>query len=93
MVKEYHDFLRHAGFDRLWPVLNSSFEWGNETEAKVLAQMMMGACGTCQACRAPVSLKNAMEYTPVPPLIMDSMALDMFSMPSGEVEGGKYDNM
>ena len=53
----------------------------------------MGACGTCQACRAPTSPKSTLEYTPVPALIMKSMALDMFSMPPVDLDGVEYDNI
>ena len=41
----------------------------------------MGVCESCQACQRPRSLKSPIESTPVPPAVMCSVCMYLFSLP------------
>ena len=48
-------------------------------------------CQACDPARAPY--RSLLEATPVPPLLMDSVALDLFAMPAVEHGGKTFDYM
>ena len=50
-------------------------------------------CETCQACNRPQLLKTKVAYSPIPPKLMVSVALDIFRMPEVILHGKKYESM
>ena len=93
IIADHHAFLGHVGFERQWADMGRKYHWANEGVAMGKASGMMKNCVTCQACRGPTSLRGPQFYNPVPPHIMDSVALDMFSMPKEKIDGVEYDQI
>ena len=93
LIRDHHSFLGHVGFERLWKSLVTRFQWPDLADAKKFAKTVLGQCEVCQACQRPTNLKGWMDSTPIPPMVMQSVALDLFSMPPVEWEGSTYDTM
>ena len=92
LVREFHVEKGHLGGERLWSELQRRFSFANVPNAKRLTLKVQTWCEICQASEHPhVSLKVPMEHHPIPEKIMDSVALDIFSMPPLLSEGKSYD--
>ena len=92
-VRAYHDFYLHPGPERLWKKLTLLFEFADREETKKFTDTVMSQCESCQACQRPQRLKGPIVYTPIPPGIMESVAIDVFRMPEVEFENRKFDTM
>ena len=92
-VRAYHDFYLHPGPERLWKKLTLLFEFADREETKKFTDTVMSQCESCQACQRPQRLKGPIVYTPIPPGIMESVAIDVFRMPEVELENRKFDTM
>ena len=75
-IHAYHDFLGHPGPEKLWKRLVLMFDFADEGSAKAFSDVVMQQCETCQACQRPLRKKDALVYTPIPPHVMDSVALE-----------------
>lgn len=93
LIREHHSFQGHVGFTRQWPNMSVRYAWADEAQAKEFTKKVMGQCQTCQACSRAVSLESAVEPTPIPPAVMQSVAIDLFSMPLVRFEGQTFDTM
>ena len=92
-IREHHEFLGHVGPERLWYNLEEKVQWADQDKAKKIVFGIMAQCETCQACQRPLTMQGPLEPTPIPSKIMDSVAIDMFSMPATTVEGVMYNGM
>ena len=54
---------------------------GEQFGRKKIAREVMGVCESCQACQRPRSLNFLIASTPIPPAIMSSVCIDLFSLP------------
>ena len=93
IIRDYHSFLGHPGFPRLWDAMDLRYEWGDSKLAKSFAKEVIQHCETCQACQYPRFRKGIVEPTPIPPMPMASVALDNFKMTPVVFEGQSYDSM
>lgn len=93
IIREYHTFLGHVGFSRLWKAMELKYAWADADSAKKFARGVMGQCESCQACQRPGDLHGILEPTPIPPAVMASVALDLFDMPMVEYEGSMFNMM
>ena len=92
-IREMHQNIGHVGNERLWQVIENKFQWGNKTQAKRLTMQMTKQCDTCQACQRPRNKYGPIVYAPVTPHLMANMAIDVFQMPTVQMEGKTYDCM
>ena len=53
----------------------------------------MGECVVCQACQRNSSRHGRIEFTPIPPSIMFSVALDVFQLNKVSFQGKEFDCM
>ena len=53
----------------------------------------MGECVVCQACNRIPSRHGRIEFTPIPPSIMFSVALDVFQLNKVSFQGKEFDCM
>ena len=90
-VRAYHDFYLHPGPERLWKKLCVLFEFADREEAKAFTDVMMSQCESCQACQRSQRLKGPIVHTPIPPGVMESVAIDVFRMPEVGVENRNFD--
>ena len=86
---EQHNFLGHVGGDRLWQYLKDRFEWADDLTAKGVVKEIVKTCQSCQACQRSTSFKARMRPFPIPPKIMWSVAIDLFTLPEVEFEGAR----
>ena len=92
-IRAYHEFLLHPGPERLWRVLAKQFYFAWWSEARKFCDEVMQQCASCQACQRPQRLTGTLAYVPVPPGIMQSIALDVFQLPPVQWEGEQFDAM
>ena len=94
IIRAHHAEAVQPGADRLWSQMGRWYAFADPTGAKRLTKGMQKSCEVCQACdpsRAPY--KCFLEATPVPPYLMDSVAVDLFAMPEVTFEGTVYVTM
>ena len=90
----HHSVVGHPGRERLWSEMQRRYLFADTDQAKNLALKARSQCGVCQACdkkRGP--WKCHILSTPIHPFVMDSVAVDLFSMPAVEYEGNTYDTI
>ncbi len=85
--------MGHVGFPRIWEHMDLRFLFGSISSAKRFAREVMGACETCQACQRPRSLKAPIKSTPIPPAVMCSVCIDLFSLPPVSQDGQILDTL
>ena len=91
VVRAYHSALGHIGHRRLWQEMSRRLVWGMEFLARKLTNFTR-CCEICQACEHPhVSGRTPVVHTPVPPNVMESVAIDVFYMPKMLHNGKVYD--
>ena len=94
VIRAHHGYAGHPGASRLWHQLGRWYRFAHPRAAERCTQGIQRACEVCQACdpaRAPY--RCLLEATPVPPYLMDSVAVDLFAMPEVTHEGQVYDYM
>jgi hypothetical protein len=94
VVRAHHGDAGHPGASRLWHQFGRWYHFADPKTAEHITQGIQRACEVCQACdpaRAPY--RCYLEATPVPPYLMDSVAVDLFMMPEVKHEGHVYDCM
>lgn len=73
--------------------MDSLMEWDDPKRAKGVCFFILKQCESCQACARPLRKRGTMEFTPIPPQIMVSVAIDLFYMPRVQYKNIKYDGM
>ena len=92
IVKAQHIAAGHVEQKRLWNELLRRFEFHNYPKARHLAQNCQKWWQIFQATEPPhISQQVAQEPNPVPPYLMDSVAIDVFNMPEAQWEGSTLD--
>ena len=81
VIYDHHQFFGHVGFQRIRAHMEVRYQWGDNLGAKKFAREVMGVCESCQACQRTRSLKSPIESTLIPPAIMSSVCMDLFSLP------------
>ena len=90
-VRAMHEAQGHVGFLRMWKILEDHYEWGDKGVARNFARKVMRERDTCQACQRPRNRYGPIQHAPIPPAIMASVAIDIFSLPPTKYEGKSYD--
>ena len=92
MVKAHREWNGHQGAEWSRKDLELHYEFPGPTKLDNILQRVRRSCLTCQACSASSqALTGPIGMTPIPPRVMSSVALDVFSMPSVEWRGKVYD--
>ena len=91
LIFDAHCFYVHIANPKLWQMLSVRYEWGLESEARAFSKKVSQVCPVCQACQRPNNRSAVIESTPIPPLPMVSVAIDVFSLPQVEWEGNVFD--
>ena len=92
-LRSMHDFYNHPGFERLWNRMEIFYEFADKGEAKTFAQQIANQCEICQANHRPSRSKGKIVHTPIPPRVMESVAIDLFRMPTVKSGGETFDTM
>ena len=91
VLQKHHNAVGHLGGERLIAELDRWFEFGDPPAVKKVAGEIIKRCGVCQAAEHPHhSLKAPLRPTPIPPRLMDSVALDVFNMEPTRFNGVEY---
>ena len=94
VIRLYHSEAGHPGGTRLWPQLGRRYTFPDPTKAKKFTESVQASCEVCKVSeptRGP--FKCHIEPTPIPPHLMDSVAIDLFAMPEVSFDGKMYDTM
>ena len=81
------------GSEKLWDYMQKHMEWGDLKHARDACLDVMKECHVCQACQRPLRLRSTMDFSPVPPVPMSSVAIDLFRLPLVVHEGKNFDTM
>ena len=92
-IRLCHDQMGHVGTERLWTHLSRTCKWADAKVARNFCEKVARQCETCQACSRDIHLKGPVEFTPIPPAIMSSVAIDLFHLPTVVWEGKTYDTV
>ena len=81
MVQEWHDQqLLHPGLEKMRLYLKRRFK-----SPPGICETLKSVCGSCQVCQAvkPPNQSQAgnVDWTPVPDVPMEGVAIDKFAMP------------
>ena len=87
-----HIFGGHMGIEKLVKSAKLRFEFGDPLSIWKLAQSVKQQCNTCQACEPPNwKVAGKIDMTPIPPKVMTSVSMDLFSPPLTTWQGIQYD--
>ena len=92
LVDGHHRWNAHQGETRLIPDLRLHYKFPEVVNLPETVSSIKRSCLVCQACQAPNwALKGPISMTPIPPRVMFSVYVDVFSMPEETWEGVVYD--
>ncbi len=85
MLVEQHRVMGHMGFRKLVVEAKRKFAWPAGVNVEEVDQAVRRLCVTCQVCEPPNwNTRAPLSTRPIPPHIMTSVALDIFSLPRVE---------
>ena len=94
IVGVQHIFGGHLGVEKLVRSLRLRYEFAETTSLWTMAKEIKAMCNTCQACEHPHwKIAGKIEMTPIPPKIMTSVSMDLFSPPITTWQGTQYDSL
>ena len=82
---------QHKGHERTWKMMDYLNEWADSMAAWRFAKQVNKQCVVCQACNRPRNRLGPIVHTPIPPALMDHLAIDVFVLPTIRDEGRGYD--
>ena len=92
VVRAHHFAVGHIGRERLLIQMSRFYQWASEERVKRYAKLMQETCHLCQAMEHPHHALNLrQDPVVIPPVLMDSVAIDIFSMPPATFEGTNFD--
>lgn len=92
LCQEHHEHHGHLAAERLLPGLELRYEIAVGIDLLGMLGRVKRRCLVCQACQAPTwSAKQPIVMTPIPPRVMASVCLDIFSMPAVDWQGETFD--
>ena len=92
-IRLFHEHLLHLGAKRLWSVLDRNCEFAYSERAFAFTQVVSTQCEVCQACQRPSARDGPIAFTPIPPRIMESVAIEVFMVEKVTHNNKKYDSM
>jgi len=94
IVAAYHQKTGHCGIRRTLEGLKSQFLFGVEKPLPWMVAQVKKHCVVCQATEHPNWLvKSHLLMTSIPPRVMTSICVDVFTLPATEWRGVLYDCM
>ena len=92
VVRAHHWATGHIGGKRLILEMARFYQWASEQRAHRYAKEIQKICPQCQAMEHPHhALDLKLHRTPIPPVLMDNVAIDIFAMPPEKFAGVTYD--
>ena len=92
VVLDLHTATGHFGGDCLIGEVDRRYDFGDGLAMKRAVEEVIKRCGVCQATEHPHhSMKTPLRPTPIPPRLMDSVALDVFYMDHARHQGAEFD--
>ena len=94
VIRAQHSEAGHPSVEGMWQHMRRMLLLAFPDEARKLADWIHRSCEVCQVSdpvRTP--FKCPVEFTPVQPYLMNSVAVDLVFMPETSYEGKKYDIM
>ena len=83
VIKSHHVQTGHLGVKRLMQEIQRRYHMGITISLTKLCQEVKSSCLVCQACDPPnFRVKAEVQFAPIPPRIMDSVSIDIISLPS-----------
>lgn len=80
------------GVNKLVKAIEHKYVFGLEKYKWKMAKLVKRQCNVCQACEPLTWSKvGKIDMTPIPPKIMQSVAMDIFSPPKTSLQGVDYD--
>ena len=94
VIKTHHEKCGHPGVRKLVNELTRRYIFPLSTRLMEVVTDQRRKCLVCQGCDPPNwSGDSPLEHTPIPPHIMSSVAIDIFSLPSVEWRGNNFDSL
>lgn len=94
VIQEMHVVMGHASFQKLWIEILRRYALPDWSMAKILTRKIAQQCEICQANEhRHTNATFPIQPTPIPPIPMDNIALDVFYMKPVKYEGKKFDCM
>ena len=94
VVKELHQTLNHVGVHKLIKEMTRRYSIPPSISLPEECKKVKQACPVCQACDPPFwSLEFPIDYTPVPPHVMSSVAMDVAYVEPVTWRGKNYDSI
>ena len=82
LIRLHHAVAGHPGGERLWKEMQRFDVFGDANSAQGFCMKVQLQCEVCQVCDASKGpWKCHIQYAPIPLLLMDSVAVDLFAMP------------
>ena len=94
VLRAQHTEAGHPTIEGMWRHMARMFEFASKEDARRLNGWIHRSCETCQVSdpnRTP--FKCPVEFTPVQPYLMNSVAIDLVFMPETTCDGQTYDIM
>ena len=94
VIRAHHAAIGHPGVWKLWPQICHRYALPPRAKASKLCRTITQQCGTCQASKEPNFMVNTrVQSTAVPARLGESIALDIFNLPSVVRHGERHDCM
>ena len=92
IIHSHHRLGGHLSFAKLWSEMLRRYALPHISEAGEICRDITQKCETCQA-NEHLHTKNSgpMKPTPIPPVPMDNIAIDVFYMNHTKCDGNEYD--
>ena len=93
-IADFHKFMGHPGIRRLAKELQRRYAFPATTRVEGEVAKIRRECMVCQASEhANKSLKEPIAQTFIPPYLMNSVALDLFTLPKVRWQGRPFDTV
>jgi len=94
VIRGHHSYAGHPGGERLWEELSRRFVFANDAKAKKFTMAVHKQCEICQVTEPSMGPYHChIVPTPIPPYLMASVSVDLFSLPEVRHEGKRYDTI
>ena len=94
VIKDLHVTLNHLGTQKLLKEMTRRYNVPPKINLPEECKKVKQACPICQACDPPFwSMEFPMDFTPIPPHVMSSVAIDDLSVEPVTWRGKKYDSV
>jgi len=94
VIRAHHAAIGHPGVWKLWLHICHRYAFLPRAKASKLCRTITQQCGTCQASKEPnLMVHTKVQPTAIPARLGESIALDIFNLPSVVHHGERHDCM